>query len=88
MTAATTGTVRVWLPDALAPVAARLGRADELEYQLGMAAFNWSRGEPLRLKQIRNDDGVTADVVVTGLRPIPPVIAMQSSEPFTTCARR
>ncbi len=80
MTAATTETVRVWLPKALAPVAARLGRADDLEYQLGMAAFNWSRGEPLQLKQVRNDDGVTANVVVTGLRPIPPVVALQFSE--------
>lgn len=80
MTAATTQTVRVWLPAALAPVAARLGRADELEYQLGMAAFDWSRGEPLHLKQVRNEDGVTADVTVTGLRPIPPLIAMLFSE--------
>ena len=67
-----------WLPAELAPVAMRLARADELEYQLGWACLNWSLNA-LKLKQLRRPDGLI-DVVVSEVRPIPPVASLLFSE--------
>jgi hypothetical protein len=67
-----------WLPTELAPVAMRLARADELEYQLGWECLNWTL-HALELKQVRRDDGLL-DIVVGKVRPIPPVVSMLFSE--------
>lgn len=67
-----------WLPAGLAPVALRLARADELEYQLGWECLNWSL-HALDLEQVKRADGLL-DVVVHAVRPIPPVAAMLFSE--------
>ncbi len=71
-----------WLPADLAHVALRLGRADELEYQLGRVAFKWSsgRGGPLTLEQVHGSTPDTVDAVVAGVRPIPPIASMFFSE--------
>jgi hypothetical protein len=67
-----------WLPTELAPVALRLARADELEYQLGWECLEWSV-HALEMKQVRRPDGLI-DVVVASVRPIPPVVSMLFSE--------
>lgn len=71
-----------WLPADLAHVALRLGRADELAYQLGQVAFKWSSGGggPLTLEQVHGSKPDSVDVIVTSVRPIPPVAAMLFSE--------
>lgn len=72
-----------WLPVELEPVAMRLGRADELAYQLGQVAFSWSRngGESaVEIKQVRSPTAGIVDAVVAGIRPIPPSAAMLFSE--------
>jgi hypothetical protein len=71
-----------WLPADLAHVALRLGRADELEYQLGRVAFKWSSGGggPLTLEQVHGSTPDTVDAVVTAVRPIPPIAAILFSE--------
>lgn len=70
--------VFAWLPPELAPVALRLARADELEYQLGWECLDWSL-HALEMKQIRRPDR-RLNVVVTAVRPIPPVVSMLFSE--------
>jgi hypothetical protein len=74
----TSASVFDWLPAELAPVALRLARADELEYQLGWHCLKWST-HALKMKQVRRADGLL-DVVVTNVRPIPPVVSMLFSE--------
>jgi hypothetical protein len=71
-----------WLPAELAHVALRLGRADELEYQLGRVAFMWSSGDggPLTLEQVRGSTPGTVNAVIAGIRPIPPIASMLFSE--------
>lgn len=72
-----------WLPAELEPVAMRLGRADELAYQLGQLAFNWSRNGgdgAVEVKQVRSPTAGMVDAVVTDIRPIPPSAAMLFSE--------
>lgn len=59
-------------------VAFRLARADQLAYQFGLVAAQWSRN-PLDLVQWANDDG-TLDVVVRGVRPVPPTASLLFSE--------
>lgn len=77
-----THTAPQWLPDDLAHVALRLGRADELEHHLGRVAFGWSSGGggPLTLEQVHGSAPGTVEAVVTAIRPIPPVAAMLFSE--------
>jgi hypothetical protein len=67
-----------WLPRELAYVALRLARADELQEHLGRACLNWSTNA-LELKQIRRPDGLL-DVVVSHVRPIPPIVELLFSE--------
>lgn len=67
-----------WLPAELIPVALRLARADELEYELGNLCLDWSR-HALDFDQVRNAAGLL-DLVVSEIRPIPPVIPMLISE--------
>ncbi|MBN7534694.1 hypothetical protein I3U85_10875 [Mycobacteroides abscessus subsp. abscessus] len=72
--------VVVWFPPQLDAVAMRLGRADELEYELGQVALNWSR-RALELKQVQSPgDPEMVDAVVGSIRPIPPTAAMLFSE--------
>jgi len=70
-----------WLPAELMGVAARLGRADDLQYQLGRMALDWSRknGGPLDVEEVERPDGKIA-VEVVAIRPIPPRAAMLFSE--------
>jgi hypothetical protein len=68
MLTAATAAVRVWFPAALAPVAARLGRADELEYELGMAELD-------HLHSFVADTAVPT--LVTGSAPVTPALARQ-----------
>ncbi|WP_344119116.1 hypothetical protein [Kocuria aegyptia] len=67
-----------WLPEPLHPVAYRIGRADELGYQLGLESFQWSRSKPLA--RTRRRENGTEQLVVTGIRPVPPRISMMFSE--------
>lgn len=67
-----------WLPAELMPVALRLARADELEYELANLCLEWSR-RALDFDQVRNDAGLL-DLVVSAIRPIPPAIPMLISE--------
>lgn len=67
-----------WLPAELAPVAMRLARADELEYELGNLCLQWSR-RSLDFDQVRTPDGLLS-MVVSEIRPVPPAIPMIISE--------
>lgn len=67
-----------WLPTDLAPVAMRLARADELQYDLANLCLEWSH-HALDFEQVRTDDGLLS-LVVSAIRPIPPVIPMLISE--------
>lgn len=73
----------VWIPEALHPVAMRLGRADQLAFELAEVALRWSRGPddqgPLSLRQVERQRGFL-DVEVSGIRPVPPVAATLFSE--------
>jgi hypothetical protein len=72
-----------WLPTELEPVAMRLGRADELIYQLGQVSMNWSRNggdSALEVKQVRSATEGMLDAVVTSVRPVPPSAPMLFSE--------
>lgn len=72
-----------WLPEDLHSVAMRLGRADQLAYELSEVALAWSRGPddsgPLSLRQIERRTGLL-DVEVISIRPVPPIAAMLFSE--------
>ncbi|PTR44720.1 hypothetical protein C8K38_103217 [Rhodococcus sp. OK611] len=67
-----------WLPPELAPVALRLARADQAEFQIGELALEWSRGA-LDFDQVENDES-GIELTVTGIRPIPPLLSMLFSE--------
>jgi hypothetical protein len=67
-----------WLPSELAPVALRLARADELEYELGVLCLEWSR-EALTFKNVRDVDG-RVNAVIESIRQIPPAVPMLFSE--------
>lgn len=68
-----------WLPEPLAPIAARLARVDDCIGDLVDQAGWWSFNDPLELQQLRRSDG-RYRVVVAGVRPIPPSIAILFSE--------
>ncbi|QRY50495.1 hypothetical protein [Mycolicibacterium septicum] len=67
-----------WLPGDLAPVALRLARADELQYELAQLCLEWSRNA-VEFEQVRNPRGLL-DAVVSSVRPPPPAIMMLISE--------
>lgn len=67
-----------WLPSELAPVALRLARADEAAFTIGELALEWSR-QPLDCAQVDNGDA-GIDLVVNGIRPVPPLLSMLFSE--------
>ncbi|EID77416.1 hypothetical protein W59_23740 [Rhodococcus opacus RKJ300 = JCM 13270] len=67
-----------WLPQELQSVALRLARADHATYQLGELSLTWSR-EALQMQQADRGNG-QLDVVVSGVRPIPPLASMLFSE--------
>ncbi|OZD18346.1 hypothetical protein CH253_17980 [Rhodococcus sp. 06-156-3C] len=67
-----------WLPAGLEPVALRLARADEAAYKVGRLALAWSR-EAFEMSEIERRAG-WLDLVVTGIRPIPPLLVMLFSE--------
>ncbi|MFD7026123.1 hypothetical protein [Promicromonospora sukumoe] len=67
-----------WLPEALAPVAARLARVDDCYAEIAELSGRWST-EALQLKQLhRSDDQVRT--VIDKVRPIPPAIAVLFSD--------
>lgn len=71
-----------WLPREWEPVALRLARADDAAFQMGELALNWSRAEgrgALTLGQVVQKTG-ELELVVTGIRPIPPLVSMLFSE--------
>ncbi|WP_405132952.1 hypothetical protein [Nocardia sp. NBC_01388] len=67
-----------WLPAELDPVVLRLVRADQLAAELGEVAGEWSK-VALDLRQVERDDG-GHDLVVKGIREIPPLATMLFSE--------
>ncbi|NHU47665.1 hypothetical protein [Rhodococcus sp. A14] len=67
-----------WLPQELQSVALRLARADHATYQLGELSLAWSR-EALQMQGADRGNG-QLDVVVSGVRPIPPLASMLFSE--------
>lgn len=66
-----------WLPTDLAPVAMRLARADELQYDLANLCLEWSH-HALDFEQVRTDGLLS--LIVSAIRPIPPAIPMLISE--------
>jgi hypothetical protein len=72
-----------WLPPGLEQVALRLARADQLTFDMTRLCFEWSKGTdslgPLDLEQVwvSHDD---LNVVVRGIRAIPPLVSMLFSE--------
>ncbi|QZA09633.1 hypothetical protein K3U94_10650 [Mycolicibacter heraklionensis] len=61
-----------WLPAELSPVALRLARADELQYELEKLCLEWS-SRALGFAQVWNDEGLL-DLTVSAIRPVPPAI--------------
>ncbi|QII03877.1 hypothetical protein BH92_27890 (plasmid) [Rhodococcoides fascians A21d2] len=72
------GDSAAWLPAGLEPVALRLARADEAAYKVGRLALAWSR-EAFEMSEIERRTG-WLDLVVAGIRPIPPLLVMLFSE--------
>lgn len=68
-----------WLPEELHSVAYRLARADQAAFDIGNLTLQWSTNEPLELVQREVNDS-QVDVVVTSIRPIPPIIPLLFSE--------
>lgn len=68
-----------WLPEPLAPIVARLARVDDCIGEIVDQSGLWSLNEPLELEQVRRADG-RYRVVIAGVRPIPPGIALLFSE--------
>ena len=68
-----------WLPDGLESVAFRLARADQAALEIGKLALAWSGQGPVHLEEVRSEPG-QHQLVVSGVRPIPPLIAMLFSE--------
>jgi len=67
-----------WLPAELTPVAMRLARADELQYELEKLCLEWS-SRALDFAQVWNNEGLL-DLAVSAIRPTPPAITMLFSE--------
>ena len=67
-----------WLPDELLSLASRIVRADQLAYEVGDVATEWSRSAPITFVQERKGDKY--QVVPTGMRPIPPEIPLKFAE--------
>lgn len=72
-----------WLTEESHPAAHRLARANEKAFELAEAALAWSKGVDgsgaIVLGQVERA-GDMLDVVVTALRPVPPIAAMLLSE--------
>jgi hypothetical protein len=72
-----------WLTEEFHPAALRLARANEKAFELAEAALAWSKGVDgsgaIVLGQV-DRGGDMLDVVVTALRPVPPIAAMLFSE--------
>lgn len=72
-----------WLPVELELVAMRLGRADELTYQLLQIALAWSHNDgqgAVAVKERRSATPGMVEAVLASVRPIPPRGAMLFSE--------
>jgi hypothetical protein len=67
-----------WLPEELEPVALRLARVDECVFMIGDLVSKWSLEGPLDIQQVRRGDEV--DMVLRGIRPIPPLVSLLFSE--------
>ncbi|MBF6166326.1 hypothetical protein IU486_16410 [Streptomyces gardneri] len=67
------------MPKELGPIALRLARVDLLAQELGELAAAWSLNSPVGMKQIAQESGELAAVVI-GVRPIPPLASMLFSE--------
>lgn len=67
-----------WLPEALEPVALRLGRADECAFKIGDLTTKWSLDGPLDFEQVRREN--TVQMVLKSLRPVPPEASLLFSE--------
>jgi len=67
-----------WLPPQLDSVALRLARADQLAYEIGDLAGEWSWNGPLTLTEFRR--GNAMELRVTSIRPIPPIASLMFSE--------
>lgn len=68
-----------WIPVGLEPIVYRLARADELAFQISERIAIWSFNGPLELENRPHADG-TYEVVVAGVRPIPPDVPLMFSE--------
>jgi hypothetical protein len=67
-----------WLPEELEPVALRLARVDECVFMIGVLVSEWSMEGPLDIQQVRRGDEV--DIVLRGIRSIPPLVSLLFSE--------
>ncbi len=67
-----------WLPEELEPVALRLARVDECVFMIGDLVSEWSLEGPLDIQQVRRGDEV--DMVLRGIRSIPPLVSLLFSE--------
>jgi len=67
-----------WLPEALQPAVVRLGRVDDLIYEMGDLAGSWSQAA-LTLRQSRRGEG-RFRASVESVRPVPPIAALLFSE--------
>lgn len=67
-----------WFPPQLDPVVLRLARADQLAYEIGDLAGEWSWNGPITLTEFRR--GNTMELRVTSIRPVPPVASLLFSE--------
>ena len=67
-----------WLPQELEPVALRLARVDECVFMIGDLVSKWSLEGPLEMQQVRRGNAV--DIVLRGIRPIPPLVSLLFSE--------
>lgn len=67
-----------WLPAPLDSVALRLARADQLAYQIGDLAAEWSWNGPIAIAEYRR--GNSMELRVRSIRPIPPIASLMFSE--------
>lgn len=67
-----------WLPSELHSVVMRVARADESAFLIGEMSADWSMTTPVELEQVRQGSRVI--VRVSGLKPVPPRIALLFSE--------
>lgn len=68
-----------WLPEGFESVAFRLARAEQAALEIGQLALAWSNQGPIHLEETEVEAS-RHQLVVTGVRPIPPLIAMLFSE--------